>query len=89
MKIPLLSKKSTSYQILDQSDREFILNNNNMKSSYRNNQINTSKYNFLTFLQRPVRSGGGIHVKDRGRLLRGLTLHQPGRESGGRVAQEL
>lgn len=48
MKIPLLSK-STTYQILDQSDREFILNNTNLKS-YRNNQINTSKYNFLTFL---------------------------------------
>ncbi len=38
---------------------------------------------------RPVRSGGGIHVKNRGRVLRGLKLHQPGRESGRRVAQEL
>ena len=38
---------------------------------------------------KPVRSGGGIHVKNRGHLLRSLTLHQPGRESGGRIAQEL
>lgn len=37
-------------------------------------------YNFLTFF-------GGLNAQDRDRLLRGLTLRQPGREPGGGTAQ--
>ena len=36
-----------------------------------------------------TKKNGEFHAKNRDYLLRGLTLHQPGREPGGRITKEL
>ena len=54
--------------------------------------LNASCYNFLTINGQTLMVMafcGGRCVKDRDRLLCGLTLHQPGREPGRRFIEEL